>query len=945
MLSANRPGLAAITYRVGTYGSFFESMKARLSGADHPALSALKTRELDDASIALLDAWAVVGDVLSFYQERIANEGYLRTATERRSVLELSKLLGYALRPGVAATVYFAYTLEKDSEPVEVPKGSRAQSIPAPGETAQSFETSEALKAQVEWSELKPRLTRPQNIQSKLDAGIVKLSTDTIYFAGTSTRLNSGDALLFEFAFGDPVLRHVKRVETDQETQRTKVILQEQPYAAAQPVATLSATSGAPGSIAGGKENWEGDYVEQSLQDLFTVIRPLSKPPLPQYLGSAYLPRNASQTFASTSDIHPQLLATFYPLAAETFYLAWGSSAQPSGFLKAVHVLRVKANLFGYNAGKNVTYGAGNAISLPEWKGNGEAAGELNLDAIYQDILPDSWVVIQENNLNPLVERALSVDVRTRSAYGLNSKSTRVKVDASAWPKIKDTDDITALRTTLILAGSEALDLAEEPLDSADIKGQIIELGALYPGLQSGRWIIVSGERSDTSLALGESISGLKVSELAMLSGVLQNSDDALPGDKIHSTLQLSKPLAYAYKRDTVTIFGNVIKATHGETRAETLGGGDAAKSMQRFELRQAPLTYVSASTANGISSTLEVRVNDLLWHESDGLAGMGVRDRAYLTSTDNDAKTSVIFGTGKYGLRPPTGLENIKVVYRNGIGKSGNVKAEQISLLSTKPLGVKAVINPLRASGGADAENRDQARKNAPLAVMALDRLVSLRDYEDFARSFAGVGKTKVTRLVQQHRSLIHLTLAGADDIPIDKTSDLYMNLQAAFLKYGDRNQPIQIDSRELRLLVMSAQVRVLPDYLWDAVAAKIRSTLLDAFGFEKQALAQPIYLSKIIQSIQAVEGVSFVDVDVLDSVPESVSALELTNFSEKLQSGDQPLTRVDALEARVNSKPSFGNVGGVFSNNLRAKSILPAQLSLLSASLPDTLILKELK
>ena len=46
--------------------------------------------------IALLDAWATVGDVLTFYQERIANEGYLRTATERRSVLELARLVGYA---------------------------------------------------------------------------------------------------------------------------------------------------------------------------------------------------------------------------------------------------------------------------------------------------------------------------------------------------------------------------------------------------------------------------------------------------------------------------------------------------------------------------------------------------------------------------------------------------------------------------------------------------------------------------------------------------------------------------------------------------------------------------------------------------------------------------------------------------------------------------------
>src|ERR1035438_8476224 len=65
-----------------------------------------------DPAIALLDAWAVVADVLTFYQERIANEGYLPTATERRSLLELARLVNYTLRPGVSASVYLAFTVQ-----------------------------------------------------------------------------------------------------------------------------------------------------------------------------------------------------------------------------------------------------------------------------------------------------------------------------------------------------------------------------------------------------------------------------------------------------------------------------------------------------------------------------------------------------------------------------------------------------------------------------------------------------------------------------------------------------------------------------------------------------------------------------------------------------------------------------------------------------------------
>src|SRR5438309_5810354 len=119
---ASPPGLSVIPYRVGTYSKFLETMLARLStlclavppssgggtSAHIRPLLALTTRSEQDPSIAFLDACATVADVLTFYQERIANEGFLRTATERRSILELARLVGYELRPGVAASVFLA---------------------------------------------------------------------------------------------------------------------------------------------------------------------------------------------------------------------------------------------------------------------------------------------------------------------------------------------------------------------------------------------------------------------------------------------------------------------------------------------------------------------------------------------------------------------------------------------------------------------------------------------------------------------------------------------------------------------------------------------------------------------------------------------------------------------------------------------------------------------
>ena len=110
---SNRSGLSAIVYRVGTHSCFKQAALSRLSDAKRPQLDTLTTRDDSDFTIALLDAWSTVGDVLTFYQERIANESYLRTATERVSLFHLARLIGYELRPGVAASTWLAFTVEE----------------------------------------------------------------------------------------------------------------------------------------------------------------------------------------------------------------------------------------------------------------------------------------------------------------------------------------------------------------------------------------------------------------------------------------------------------------------------------------------------------------------------------------------------------------------------------------------------------------------------------------------------------------------------------------------------------------------------------------------------------------------------------------------------------------------------------------------------------------
>jgi len=186
---SNPPGLSALKYRVGTHSQFKADMINLI--LRKPALEKLTTRDDNDLGIALLDSWATIADVLTFYQERIANEGYLRTATERRSVLELARTIGYELKTGVAASVPLVFTVESSagsSLQSRVDEGTKVMSVPGQDEKLQVFETVETLEAKAALNDLKPLRFAPQK---------VGLDCTELYLKGVNTHLVPGDAILF----------------------------------------------------------------------------------------------------------------------------------------------------------------------------------------------------------------------------------------------------------------------------------------------------------------------------------------------------------------------------------------------------------------------------------------------------------------------------------------------------------------------------------------------------------------------------------------------------------------------------------------------------------------------------------------------------------------------------------------------------------------------------
>ena len=237
-------------------------------------------------------------------------------------------------------------------------------------------------------------------------------------------------------------------------------------------------------------------------------------------------------------------------------------------------------------------------------------------------------------------------------------------------------------------------------------------------------------------------------------------------------TVKIDAPLPVAFLRDTVIVNLNVALASHGETVTQILGSGSAAQPFARFELKQLPLTYRAAAGEAGAAAEITLRVGDIEWTERPTLVGAAPSERAFVLATDAAGKLWARFGDGLMGARLPSGQNNVRATYRKGLGSAGNVRADSLSQLASRPLGLKGVANPAPALGGTDPEPESAARRNMPLATRTLGRVVSLLDYEDHARAFAGIAKARAEVLALRGGRTIVLTIAAEGGAPIDSTA-----------------------------------------------------------------------------------------------------------------------------------------------------------------------------
>jgi hypothetical protein len=300
----------------------------------------------------------------------------------------------------------------------------------------------------------------------------------------------------------------------------------------------------------------------------------------------------------------------------------------------------------------------------------------------------------------------------------------------------------------------------------------------------------------------------------------------------------------------------------------DVAGSSDASPG-QRFALAASPL----------IDGSLSVFVDEgagpVEWTLVDHLLNSSTTDMHYVVRRDADGTAWIEFGDGNYGRVPVSGRNNITVSYRVGGGEKGNVPKHSIAAESSIS-DLELVVQNNPGSGGSEREDPAEASFRAPRLFRSQGRAVTAADYESHALSF-GVAKTRA-RALGWNRIDLYIAPAGGG-YPSDL---LKHDLVAYFEDKRMMTAEVEIHDPVYVPLTITGELEIEPYFFADQVQEEVERALAELFAFDAVDFEDTLYLSKVYEAIEDIEGVKAVYISNFAKGDETVDASETTGRLE---------------------------------------------------------------
>ncbi len=323
----------------------------------------------------------------------------------------------------------------------------------------------------------------------------------------------------------------------------------------------------------------------------------------------------------------------------------------------------------------------------------------------------------------------------------------------------------------------------------------------------------------------------------------------------------------------------------HGRQVTNEIVGSTTGEPNQAFTLASSPvvLDTLVVTVDTGAGPVEWQRRTNLLYHVADdgSIVTSDANATDYYVQFDEDGRASIVFGDGEYGRKPPVGRDTVRASYVTGGGAAGNVPAGAIVEATTKIERLARVANPLPASGGADAEPVDRAVRFGPLAFRSGDRAVTLADYVSLALQAGSVAKVRASTTGWNR---IDLYVAPEGDVFTTAPDELKRRLVSYF--ETRRMVGTSVFIRDPLPVAVDISVELVVEH--NHPAETVRQRAADAVGellaFANVDFARPLYLSKVYEAVEAIDG---------------VAAATVTRFRRQDQAPPRTLRRKILLDA----------------------------------------------
>jgi hypothetical protein len=264
-------------------------------------------------------------------------------------------------------------------------------------------------------------------------------------------------------------------------------------------------------------------------------------------------------------------------------------------------------------------------------------------------------------------------------------------------------------------------------------------------------------------------------------------------------------------------------------------------------------------------------------WERRSTLLDSGADDACFVVRVDDDDTATVYFGDGRYGRIPPAAAP-VRARYLIGGGAAGNVGPGTVTVIASGVNVQATVRNPLGASGGEDREAIEHARAHAPGVFRSQQRAVTVADYVELAESYPGVARAMAVAPMPDHTVVPARTARGQSApslvswnyvdliVVAEGALDLTDALRGELQQYFDARKMVTTIVSIRSPVFVRVDIRVVVGVEPTAYAADVRARALERvralFDLDQVDFGQPVYLSKVYEAVEAVEGVAYADV-----------------------------------------------------------------------------------